>query len=57
MAKTVYVKAKFEGKAKILKSGGKWIVRRKGTINGSSATRTVVCDNFFAALKEKYMNR
>ena len=57
MSEKVNIRCKFDGKVKILKSDGKWIVRRKGKINGHSATKTTVCDNFFAALKEKYINR
>ena len=55
MPKTVYVKAEFEkAKAKIARSDGKWVVRRRGTINGHSAVHTTVCNNLFAAIKEKY---
>ena len=57
MPKKVYVEAKFEGKAKIFRSAGQWVVRRKGTINGHSSVQTTVCDNLFAAIKEKFKNR
>ena len=58
MPKKVYVKAKFENAtAQIARSGGKWVVRRKGTINGHLSTQTTVCNNLFAAIKERFTNR
>ena len=57
MTQSVKVNAKFEGKGKIGRSGGKWVVHRSGTVNGHHSVKTTVCDNLFAAIREIYARR
>ena len=54
MADTVKVNVKLNKKGKIARSGGKWVVRRNGTINGASAVQTKICGSLLEAIKEKF---
>jgi len=54
MADTVKVNVKLNKKGKISRSGGKWVVRRNGTINGASAVQTKICGSLLEAIKEKF---
>ena len=57
MPEKVNVKVCFPKKGKIARSDGKWVVRRRGTVDGKSAQKTTICDNLFQAIKESRGHR